>query len=103
MNLTFVVIGSCAEAGLKAKGSKKKAVRINAETQSLQVATGIGTQEPVAPSLLLPVALSLFIFIRIGADPTGELNRPLNSNLRSQTKESDRRSYLFWPTVSALP
>ena len=58
LNLTFVVIGSCAEAGLNAKSKEPTAKTTNAETRRRQAA-----ERGVPPSPRLPVTLSLFLFI----------------------------------------
>src|SRR5947209_3608246 len=100
LNLTLVVIGSCAETGHRAKGKRQKAkVRtMNDERLRRRAAGRVDTETrgPIFSFLLFP-----FAFITVGPTQPDGLNRPLNSNRKFHAKESDRR-HLFCPPASGL-
>ena len=79
LNLTLVVIGSCAEAGRNAKGTKQKALMINAEAQRRKDAKN-DPPKLAAPSPLRPLAVSQSVFISIGPAQPDRLDRPVNPN-----------------------
>lgn len=66
LNLTLVVIGSCAEAGRNAKGTKQKAMIINAKTPRRQDAKRDDPPKRVPPSPVRSLAVSHVVFISIG-------------------------------------
>jgi hypothetical protein len=66
LNLTLVVIGSCADVGLNKKSKEPTTRRINAEMRRRRDTERNGTPGRVARSQRPPVTVSLFLFILIG-------------------------------------
>src|SRR6266705_220700 len=96
LNLTLVVIGSCAETKAKGKRQKAKVITMNDERLKRRAPSSddAETHDPIFSFLLFP-----FAFITLGPTQPDGLNRPLNSNRKFQANESDRH-HLFCAPAS---